>query len=138
MMKIKKIYIDSRFRKSGSSSNFTVELPQTVELTDNTRCHIHEITIPHTWHSINNNNNNFYFRHQIIAPATPVGIVYRKITVPNGTYTPTELASTLQSMLNTLIDAGGRTNTYTFTYNSSTNNYNYKCQLFRGIVFCSN
>ena len=121
MMKIQKIYIDSKFRTSGTSSNFAVELPQTVELNENMKCHIHEITIPHSWYSIHSTNNNFYFRHQVLPPSTPNGITYRKIVVPEGTYTPSNLSSTIQTLLNTLVDGNGRTNTYTFIYNSSTN-----------------
>ena len=74
MLKFKKVYIDSYYRVSGTSSDFTVDLPETVQLEDNMLCQIHEVSIPHSWYSINDTNNNLYFRHQVIPPAVPNGI----------------------------------------------------------------
>ena len=38
MLKYKKIYIESLKRVSGTPSNFVVELPETVQLDNNTKC----------------------------------------------------------------------------------------------------
>ena len=104
MLKFKKVYIDSYYRVSGTSSDFTVDLPETVQLEDNMLCQIHEVSIPHSWYSINGTNNNLYFRHQVIPPAVPNGITYRKITIPEGNYTASDLAQTIEIALNLRVD----------------------------------
>ena len=62
---IKKIYIDSRFKSSDSTSdsNFKVDLPVPITLPDNTVCYIDDISIPVSWYTIQNGiNNEFWFR----------------------------------------------------------------------------
>ena len=116
MLKFKKVYIDSYYRVSGTSSDFTIDLPQTVQLEDNMLCQIHEVSIPHSWYSINDTNNNLYFRHQVIPPAVPNGITYRKITIPEGNYTASDLEQTIEIALNLRVDTGDRPNTYSIHY----------------------
>ena len=115
MLKFKKVYIDSSYKASGTSSNFTIDLPETVQLEDNMLCQIHEVSIPHSWYSINENNNHFYVMKGILPPETPSGITYRKLIIPVGNYTATELATQLQTSLNTL-DSGSRTNSFSVSY----------------------
>ena len=79
MLKFKKVYIDSYYKVGGTSSNFIIDLPETVQLEENMLCQIHEVSIPHSWYSINSTNNNLYFRHQVIPPGVIAGITYRKI-----------------------------------------------------------
>ena len=134
MLKFKKVYIDSYYRVSGTSSDFTIDLPETVQLEDNMLCQIHEVSIPHSWYSINETNNNLYFMHQVIPPAVPNGITYRKITIPEGNYTASDLAQTIEVALNLRVDTGDRPNTYSIHYNSSTNKFtissNYATVIF--------
>ena len=62
---VKKIYIDSKFRRhdSVSTSNFKIELPYTVKLPDNTIFHINDVCIPHTWHTVEEGiNDKLYLR----------------------------------------------------------------------------
>ena len=51
---VKKIYIDSAFRRldSVSASNFKIELPYTVKFNDNTIFYVDDVCIPHTWHTV--------------------------------------------------------------------------------------
>ena len=121
MLKFKKVYIDSSYKVSGTSSDFTIDLPETVQLEDNMLCQIHEVSIPHSWYSINSTNNNLYFRHQIITPGVIAGITYRKITIPEGNYNAVDLAQTIEIALNLLVDTVDRPNTYSLHYNNSTN-----------------
>ena len=121
MLKFKKVYIDSSYKVSGTSSDFTIDLPETVQLEDNMLCQIHEVSIPHSWYSINSTNNNLYFRHQIIPPGVIAGITYRKITIPEGNYNAVDLAQTIEIALNLLVDTVDRPNTYSLHYNTSTN-----------------
>ena len=120
MLKFKKVYIDSYYRASGTSSDFTIDLPETVQLEDNMLCQIHEVSIPHSWYSINETNNNFYVMEGILPPATPSGVIYRKLIIPVGNYTASELATQLETSLNTL-DSGDRTNSFSVSYSSFSN-----------------
>ena len=121
MLKFKKVYIDSSYKVSGTSSDFTIDLPETVQLEDNMLCQIHEVSVPHSWYSINNTNNNLYFRHQVLPPGIPSGAIYRKITIPEGNYTASELTTELETQLNNYFDTGDRPDTYTVRYNATTN-----------------
>ena len=68
MLKFKKVYIDGCYKVSGTSSNFKIDLPETVQLEDNMLCQIHEVSIPHSWYSI------FYVMKGILPPETPSGV----------------------------------------------------------------
>ena len=54
MEKIKKVYVDSRSKSNGSVSNsdFKFEINEALDLADNTVCYIDDISIPHSWHTI--------------------------------------------------------------------------------------
>ena len=121
MLKFKKVYIDSSYKVNGTSSECTIDLPETVQLEDNMLCQIHEVSIPHSWYSINNTNNNLYFRHQVLPLDVPSGAIYLKIPIPEGNYTASELTTDLETQLNTYFDTVDRPNTYTVRYNATTN-----------------
>ena len=62
---VKKIYIDSSFRRrdSVSASNFKIELPYTVKFNDNTIFYVDDVCIPHTWHTVEAGvNDKLYIR----------------------------------------------------------------------------
>ena len=121
----KKIYVNSKYRTSDSKSpsNFQIELRENFEIPDGTIAQIHEVAIPNTWYTISSNNNNLYWRHQVLPPATPQGITYTRIVIPEGNYTAPELATEIATQLNAVFDVVGasRTNTYSGTYNNLTN-----------------
>ena len=54
MLPIKKIYIDSRFMSSDSqsSSNFKIDLPQNIDLPEDTVFYMDDICIPNSWYTI--------------------------------------------------------------------------------------
>ena len=62
MDKVKKVYVDSRFRSrySASNSDFTFELNEALVQPDNTVCYVDDISIPHTWRTIESHNNKLY------------------------------------------------------------------------------
>ena len=93
MERIKKVYVDSRYKASNSISNsdFKFELKETLDLPDNTVCYIDDISIPHSWWSIEN-NNKLYVETQSN---------YTIVVVPSGNYTGVSLASALQTLLQT-------------------------------------
>ena len=62
MDKIKKVYIDPRYKTSDSvsNSNFKFEIKEGFDLPDNTACYIGGISIPHTWYTVEYYNNIMY------------------------------------------------------------------------------
>ena len=64
-MKIRKVYVDSKYRLSPdttTSSNFTVQLNETIECDDNTGLIIDDMCIPNTIGTvINDMNDVLYF-----------------------------------------------------------------------------
>ena len=56
------MYVDSRYRINDSESNtgLKFELHQALDLPDNTVCYADDISIPHTWRTIESHNNKFY------------------------------------------------------------------------------
>ena len=97
MDKIKKVYVDSRFKTNDSVSNsdFKYELKEQIELPDNTVCYVDDISIPHSWYSVEDYNNKLYignFNDDLTLNKT-------KLTIPNGNYTGVSLASAIQSLL---------------------------------------
>ena len=60
MLPIIKIYIDSRFMSSDSksSSDFKIDLPQNIDLPDDTVFYMDDICIPNSWYVIDDERNN--------------------------------------------------------------------------------
>ena len=56
----KKVYVDSRYKSNDSvrNSGFKFELKEALYLTGNAVCYIDDISIPHTWYTIEENLNN--------------------------------------------------------------------------------
>ena len=72
MLPVKKIYIDNKFRApdSKSSSYFKFELKETILLPQNTIAYIDNITIPHSWYSVETGINDKLYIY-ICQPASP-------------------------------------------------------------------
>ena len=56
------MYVDSRFRTndSDSSCGFKFELMEALGLTGNTVCYVDDISIPHTWRTIESYSKRSY------------------------------------------------------------------------------
>ena len=105
MDKIKKAYVDFRFRTrdSNSDSDFKCELKEALDLPDNTVCYVGDISIPHTWRTIEYHNNKFYiiFKMKYL---NGFEMAYKYdpsiLTLPEGNYTGANLAAGTQDLLN--------------------------------------
>ena len=97
MDKIKKVYIDSRYKTNDSVSNsdFKFELKEQIEVPDNTVCYIDDISIPHSWYTVEEYNNKLYIEVTLQDFSLSAAVM----TLPPGNYTATNLASTLQTVL---------------------------------------
>lgn len=96
-LEIKKIYIDSRYKTSDSKSEseFTVDLPRSFNIPDDTVAYIDDIVLPISWRIVNENNHNFHY--SILYE----GITHHyKITLPLGNYNGTTFAAALESAMN--------------------------------------
>ena len=99
MLKFKKVYIDSSYKVNGTSSEFTIDLPETVQLEDNMLCQIHEVSIPHSWYSIQKGVNDRIFV-RVEHTGTGPWSTRAMITLTEGDYSVSDLAGHLQIMLN--------------------------------------
>ena len=95
---VKKVYIDSRYKTSYSiyNSDFKFENKEGLDLSDNTVCYIDDISIPHTWYTIETYNIQLYIEttNNSITNATI-------IILPGGNYTASTLAITVTLLLQT-------------------------------------
>ena len=120
----KKIYIDSKFRspESKSSSDFKIELPETLSFKEDTVFYLDDIQIPHSFESILDNiNNKLYFKvYNINLSPNPEWNVLA--TIEPGNYTPPDLAVEIQTKMNTLIQPlTGVSNMFACSYVVKTN-----------------
>ena len=109
MDKVKKACVDSRFRTRGSNSDsgFKFELKEALDLPDNTVCYIVDISIPHTWRTIESHNNKFYTILKMIYFAGGGYDITEEynydpfvLTLPEGNYTGPQMAAAIQDLLN--------------------------------------
>lgn len=66
-LSLNKIIIDSRFKSSASASDsdFIIELPETVYLPAGTRCYVTEVSLTHSWYSVEHNvNDKLFFSYE--------------------------------------------------------------------------
>ena len=59
MDKIKKVYIDSRYKTNGSVRNSVLQFgfKESLDSGGNAVCYIDGISIPHTWYTVEDYNN---------------------------------------------------------------------------------
>ncbi len=54
--------MDTRYKTddSRSDSDFTIELPRTLNIPDNTICYLTDVVIPVSWRTVDDRNNKLY------------------------------------------------------------------------------
>lgn len=115
---VKKIYIDSKFRRadSVSSSSFKFELPYTLQLPDNAMFYVDDVCIPHNWYTVETGvNDQLYFRIQFAGGGSYDDHI---ITLDGKNYNGSQFAAAVQSKISS-ITAGAVT---TCTYDTQTKN----------------
>jgi len=116
----RRVYVDSRNAVSGDSRNFLFELPEDITLPKDACCYITDLSLPHAFYTIDENNKHIYVIEQ--------GPHARKIELTSQHYDVLTLEAELQTRFNQAQDApgwpGNQTgSTYTVTYNPEKNNY---------------
>ena len=111
---ITKIYVDSKFMTpdSESSSNFKFPLNRNIFLPDDAVFLIDEISILHSWYSIEENiNDKLYLKwHGLINEIETT--LYRKVVIPYGQYSGSEFAYVLGIALSEALPTNELTATY--------------------------
>lgn len=92
-MDIRKIYIDSYFKKSGTDSNFTIELDESINTPENTVAYIDEMVIPNVMKIIDERNNKIY-----ISISVNESTFYDVLTIPIGNYNGIEYKNILNQI----------------------------------------
>ena len=100
VLDVKKIYVDTRFvtKDSKSTTDFTVELPRTINTPDKCIAYIDEVVIPVSWYSIDYRNNKLYLRLTYNRTTE-----YLIITIPPQNYTGATFATALETALNNAV-----------------------------------
>ena len=94
--------VDPRYKSNDSvnNSDFKFELKEALDLPDNTVCYIDDISIPHTWYTIEENmNNTLYIITTQMNTDTPNWHHTLALEIPSGNYTGSSLALALQTEL---------------------------------------
>ena len=123
-LQYEKIYIDTKFRSSDSvsSSDFKIELPETMSFQENTVSYLDDICIPHTWETIIAGiNNKLYFKlyETNVTPQIEYNLIAEILP---GNYLPPDLVQEIQEHMNAIAgNASGVPNLFTCTYMPKTN-----------------
>ena len=94
MLPIKKIYVDTRFMNlySNSSSDFTIDSPQSYTFPDNAVAYIDDVCIPVSWYTIQEGRNNYLYIR--------VNGVIRTVEIAEGIYNIESLNDAIVDELN--------------------------------------
>jgi hypothetical protein len=114
-----RIFFDSRHRtpSSASSSDFSLELLESVEIPRESEVRLHDVSIPYSWRTVEQNLNDHIYLSQ--EPATGPE-TYHRLTLPAGQYDGRALATAIGSLLNTVAPALWGNNPYVGKYNDQT------------------
>ena len=128
---IKKLYIDSKHKVSGSNSDFQCQLKETYLMPENAVFKVVDVCIPHSWTTVMTNiNSKLYFYlsdNSAIGTRPEEGYI---INLSERNYTGAELASHLQTQMNHAVASSAITNkTFTCAYNP----YNQTISILIGI-----
>ena len=112
LLPVKKIYCDTKFRRSDSksTSNFKIDLPQTLKLPDNCVFYIDDVSIPHSWHTVETGiNDKLYVRLQL---ANGGSINDYIITLDSKTYSGTQFVAMIVSKITAVTSGAATTGSY--------------------------
>ena len=98
---IKKIYIDSKFKRhdSVSNSNFKIELPYTLKMGDNTVFYVDDVCVPHTWHTVEEGVNDKIYIRTILNGANTDYLLALTAQNYNGVQLRAELETKIQTLM---------------------------------------
>ena len=114
-----RIFIDSRHRtvESSSSSDFTVELNENLELPRNSKLRLHDVSLPYSWRTVEAGIND---RLYLEMRATGQAPTYVRRQIPGGQYDGRGLATPLATLMNAAKPPQWAGTPFTVTYNDQT------------------
>lgn len=132
MLPVKKVYVDTRFRTNDSisTSQFKIELPDTLALPLNTIFHLDDISIPYTWYTVTEDVNDALYMQMttLNGNSPPLHVdstsanICKIVTLLPGTYNSLdELAKEIQFKCNLKFNSADTPDPFTVTVNVSTN-----------------
>jgi hypothetical protein len=114
-LKLRKIHIDSRFKATGTHSDFEYELAETFDCPEGTICYVDNACIPMSWNTIDTTNQYLYIAEKISTTYT-----VRRLDLTVGYHSGVSLKTLLQAALNANLPTGAN-GTYTVVHSSNTN-----------------
>ena len=120
---VKKVYVDTVFKATGSRSNsdFRFELAESLTMPENAVFFVDDVCVPHSWRTVETGiNDRFFAQISSVANANPVLNQSVTVTLPSKVYTGAELAAELATGLNAT-GPSGRPTTFAVTFDVFTN-----------------
>ena len=128
---IKKIYIDSKHKIDGTNSDFKVQLKDTYLMPEGAVFRVSELAIGHCWTTIMTGiNDKLYLYMSDNSPVQSRPEEAYIVTLSERSYTGSELASELQSKMNTAVSGSVIVNK---TFNCAYNPYTQVINILIGI-----
>lgn len=111
-----KIFIDSASRVDGTHSNFSFQLPRPLDIQKQYRAMVDQVHIPHTFPTITANNRAIYVDEDYEDVSNPPDRILRqrKVLLAEGQYSGDQLATQIQTKLQTGTYIPGGTYTVSF------------------------
>ena len=116
----KKIFVDSKYRlpQSNSSSDFSIELNENLELPEGTRLHVVDISLPASWKTT---ENGFYeYSYVMIFGNSDVFVKNFRIYLGNRIYFAEQLTFDIHAGLNSNTDDLNSGGIFNYAYSSAT------------------
>jgi hypothetical protein len=110
-LRVRRLYIDSRFRSTGTTDDFEIQLQEGVDLPAGAHCYLAEWQGTVSWDTVSHSNQ------QLFISEYGTGTSYRIAQLPTGTHDSESLRLVIQDALNTGKPAG--IGTYSVTRTSS-------------------
>ena len=124
MLDIKKVYVDTRYKTddSKSDSDFTIELPRTLNIPENTVCYLTDVVLPVSWRTVDERNNKLYM-FIALDESNPM---YKIIAIPVGNYSGPDFCAALGKAIQDTFTASGIIIVIDVSYNSNENTITIK------------
>ena len=121
---VKKIYISSDKRVSGTESDFQWQMPFSERVPQETEVLLDAVSIANVFYTVDSHNCNLYWgeRNTTAQPNTRVNF---KDVLTHGNYTPQSLGAAIQTKMNARSQAVGYKNVYSVQYSDLTNSYTF-------------
>ena len=123
-LNIRKIICDSRTASIGTGSEFSIQLPETINIPQRGYgCYVTDICCTHSFRTIHGNtsvgakNHYIYFLERLYYAPSDYTVLNRAGPLVEGSYTPSELATEIQTKMNAVSFFGP--SAYTVTYSTS-------------------